>query len=536
MFNSKRRPTVTDLKSALSALEDAVEAARPLVSDDALAPIADVVTTARKRHGFLGDTVVIALAGGTGSGKSSLLNALAGTEVSTVGPVRPTTAEPIVWIPSNPEPGLVRLLDDLGLERRVGHDHSLPAAIIDLPDYDSVEFEHRATVEALVPRVDAVIWVLDPQKYSDRVLHRDYLVPLAGYAGQFLFVLNQVDRLDEPGLAAVLDDLTSRLISEGFDQHHIVTAAARPVGGDARGIDTLVEEIRERFETKRTALAKLMEDVRRAHALLLDATGLSDQVDSSAQGQWETASQSAVEGLADLVSGPGMTKQAEGVGERLATSRAAGPLGRLGAVVRRSRLGRAFGASPDDVKPGEWWSNAGLERVLGGLSRTVTDVSTDLGGPLGRSLRSDLSPARIESAVRASVEGARQGVADLGPPAPKPWWSLAGVLQLVLFVALVAGIVWVWVDGVDRGEVPWNVLLCVGALTLSTLLGLATRASGRRAGRRRAERYRSDIEQAITAQIDERIGAGVLDALAVRSRLAASLVRLGESTSDPNPV
>lgn len=522
---------MADLSVALEALSEALAAAADVVSVDDLTPVAAIASAAEKRHGFLGDTVVVALAGGTGSGKSSLLNALAGDDVSTVGPVRPTTAEPLAWIPANPEPGLVRLLDDLGLERRVGHEHKLPVAIIDLPDYDSVEFDHRATVEALIPRVDAVIWVLDPQKYSDRALHRDYLVPLAGYADQFLFVLNQVDRLDETGLAAVLDDLTRRLTSEGFETPRIVTTAARPVGGDAQGIDALVEEVGERFEAKRTVHAKLLEDVRRAHAALVEATGLSDQFDSSTQDQWDTAKQAAVSGLADLVSGPAMAEQAERVGERLATSRAAGPLGRLGAVLRRSRLGKALGAAPDEVKPGEWWAQPGLEQVLGGLSRSVTGVSTDLGGELGRGLRAELTPESLETAVRASVEGARHEVGELGPPAPKRWWGLVGVVQLALFVALVAGIAWVWVDGVDRGEVPWNLILIGGSLVLATMLGVSTRASGRRAGRGRATRYRADVERAIAAQIDERIGAGIGDALSVRRRLAASLTRLEDAVS-----
>ena len=97
---------------------------------------------------------------------------------------------------------------------------------------------------------------------------------------------------------------------------------------------------------------------------------------------------------------------------------------------------------------------------------------------------------------------------------------------MALFVALVAGIAWVWVDGVDRGEVPWNLILIGGSVVLATVLGVATRASGRRAGRRRATKYRSDVEAAIASQIEERIGAGVAEAVAVRSRLAAALTRL----------
>jgi len=522
---------VADLAAALTALAEALEVAAGIVPEDDLAPVAELARAAEKRHGFLGETVVVALAGGTGSGKSSLLNALAGADVSPVGAVRPTTAEPLAWIPANPEPGLVRLLDDLGLERRVGHDHHQPVAVIDLPDYDSVEFEHRATVEALIPRVDAIIWVLDPQKYSDRALHRDYLVPLAAYAGQFLFVLNQVDRLDETGLAAVLDDLTVRLTSEGFETPRIVTTAARPVDGDARGIESLVEEVGVRFETKRTAHSKLLEDVRRAHRALVVATGLSGHPGSMVQDHWEAARQSAVGGLADLVSGPAMAERAERVGERLATARAAGPFGRLGAVLRRSRLGKAFGAAPDEVRPGEWWGQPGLERVLGGLTRTITDLSTELGGQLGRGLRAELAPEQLEEAVRASVEGARHDAGELGPPAPRTWWGFIGLVQLVLSAALIAGIAWVWVDGVDRGEVPWNLILIGASVVLSTIFGLATRASGRSAGRRRARSYRADVERAITAQIDERIGAAIVRALSVRTRLAASLARLEHAVS-----
>ena len=49
--------------------------------------------------GFPGDAYVLALVGGTGVGKSSLLNALAGGDVSPASARRPTTSEPIAWVP-----------------------------------------------------------------------------------------------------------------------------------------------------------------------------------------------------------------------------------------------------------------------------------------------------------------------------------------------------------------------------------------------------------------------------------------------------
>ncbi len=57
-----------------------------------------------------------------GPAKSSLLNAIAGEEVAKAGHIRPTTSQPLAWIPAQPEPGLVRLLDDMGIVDRVGHD------------------------------------------------------------------------------------------------------------------------------------------------------------------------------------------------------------------------------------------------------------------------------------------------------------------------------------------------------------------------------------------------------------------------------
>ncbi|MGI9611027.1 MAG: hypothetical protein ACR2NL_12110, partial [Acidimicrobiia bacterium] len=440
-------------------------------------------------------------------------------------PVRPTTSQPLAWIPSNPEPGLVRLLDDLGLEQRLGHDHALPIALIDLPDYDSVEFEHRATVEALIPRVDAVIWVLDPQKYSDRALHRDYLIPLVGYANQFLFVLNQIDRLDESGLAAVRADLGDRLRSEGFESPHIVTTAARPATGPTGGIDELLDAIGARFQAKQTAHAKLLEDIRRAHRELIEVTGVGDQTGSPGR-SWEETQRAAVDGLVDLIAGPAMTEQAERVGERLASSRAAGPVGRLGALLRRSRLGKALGASPDEVSAGEWWTQPGLERTLARLSRGITDLSVVLGGELGRRLRAGLSADKLETEVRAAVEGARTQAGELGPPPSRWWWGLVGAIQVGLFAALMAGLVWVWVDGIDRGETPWSLLLVAGSLVLGGLLGLATRSSGRRSGRRNAADYRSHVETLVAEQVEVRIGHEVSEAVLAGEEMMMAIARL----------
>jgi energy-coupling factor transporter ATP-binding protein EcfA2 len=113
---------------------------------------------ARSRLGFPGSAFVLALAGGTGAGKSSLLNALAGKEISPAGPLRPVTTEPVAWVPADAAGELGPLLRWVGVRRVVGHHDARFAdlCLLDLPDYDSVERSHRATVDQLLPRVDAV--------------------------------------------------------------------------------------------------------------------------------------------------------------------------------------------------------------------------------------------------------------------------------------------------------------------------------------------------------------------------------------------
>ena len=139
----------------------------------------------RERPGFPGNAYVLAFVGGTGVGKSSLLNGLAGAAVSAASVRRPTTTSPIAWVPAAERAALVPLLAWIGVEDV--REHAGPdlgtVAILDLPDMDSVAAEHRARVEAILPRVDAVAWITDPEKYHDAALHDDFLARVAAPTG-----------------------------------------------------------------------------------------------------------------------------------------------------------------------------------------------------------------------------------------------------------------------------------------------------------------------------------------------------------------
>ncbi|MBK5266221.1 MAG: 50S ribosome-binding GTPase, partial [Acidimicrobiia bacterium] len=124
---------MSDLGRLMDLLDTAVAQAVASVGAEPLSEAIELANTARRRVGFLGRSVVVALAGGTGSGKSSLLNAVAGETVAEVAAIRPTTSEPLAWMPHVPEPGIVRLLDDMGVDKRVGHLNDLPVVLIDMP-------------------------------------------------------------------------------------------------------------------------------------------------------------------------------------------------------------------------------------------------------------------------------------------------------------------------------------------------------------------------------------------------------------------
>jgi GTP-binding protein EngB required for normal cell division len=182
---------------------------------------------------------VVALAGGTGSGKSSLFNALAGASFSPAGVMRPTTKHlhACVWGMEGAAP----LLDWLSVQRR--HRYGRASALdegeasltglllLDLPDHDSVVTGSAAMVDRLVKLADMLVWVLDPLKYADASVHRRYLLPLAGHAAVTTVVLNKVDTLTPDQVEDCSNDLRRLLDSEGLMETPVLVTSATTGAG-----------------------------------------------------------------------------------------------------------------------------------------------------------------------------------------------------------------------------------------------------------------------------------------------------------------
>ena len=255
------------LDQRLAALAEAAELAHGRLDDGLVEAARAVVQRAGRRLGLGVEATVVALAGPTGAGKSTLFNALAGEELARASHRRPTTstAAAAVWGEVGDE-----LLDWLEVGRR----HRLPGepdglVLLDLPDFDSVELAHRTEVERVIALADLMVWVVDPQKYADGVLHEHYLRPFAAYGEAMLIVLNQADRLEPAARAACVADLGRLLAADGLDGLPVLAVSALT----GEGIDALKKLLEERVSAREAAVARLAADVASASGDLATACG-----------------------------------------------------------------------------------------------------------------------------------------------------------------------------------------------------------------------------------------------------------------------
>ena len=276
---------------SVASLKEAISYGEGRVPETVLLDAAETLERLSQRRELSTEHTVIGFFGATGSGKSTLFNAIAGQNIALSAPTRPTTStvQAAIWEAEGSE----ELLDWLGIDKRVypqtqalaaegettagnkagGNNKAVEGAaapnavtepapglfnrirravggrgemrtrtggliLLDMPDFDSVTTTNRDLAARMMRYVDVLVWVVDPQKYADAVIHRDFMVPLAASGAQALCVLNQADKLAPAEVPAVLASLTRLLQAEGTDAHLL----AAPIAVSARtgeGIEVL---------------------------------------------------------------------------------------------------------------------------------------------------------------------------------------------------------------------------------------------------------------------------------------------------------
>ena len=210
----------TPVAAAAAELDQIATLAASDIEPQILERIRELIDVTSDRAEIDPTWCVIGMLGGTGAGKSSLVNALAGGEVVCAGVLRPTTNEACAVLPAGREPK--ELLGWLGVRTRVCAPGDLPGdtAIIDLPDIDSVEASHAQVAGRLATRVDALVVVVNPQKYADARLHDEWLERLRTSHASVTVALTHIDTLGVAERTSIVSDL--RRILDAPELHAFV--------------------------------------------------------------------------------------------------------------------------------------------------------------------------------------------------------------------------------------------------------------------------------------------------------------------------
>ncbi|CAN5765925.1 50S ribosome-binding GTPase [soil metagenome] len=507
LLRSRQAPNLDD---RLQALRRVVEIGRDRLEPSLVDQARGILERGTERMGFGRNLTVAALAGATGTGKSSLFNRLSGADLSPVGVLRPTTSttQAAVWGEAS------EVLDWLGVARRHGlSDPDLDGLVLlDLPDHDSTQVEHRLEADRLVELVDVFIWVVDPQKYADATLHDDYLRPLAGHAAVTVVVLNQIDRLTEAQRPQCAAELARLLKEDGMTAVQVLSTST--VTGE--GLEELRRTIVTRVREERAAVERLSADLDRLAARLAPRCG-----PAGVRGLGAGDRESLVDALAEAAGVETVAGALAGAHRRDAALAMGWPFTRWlrrfrPDPLRRLHLGRGGEGGRTSLPVATPLQRAQVDSAV---RRTATAAGTGLPDPWPDSIKRSVaaSTQTLMDELDASIS-----VTDL-PETDRPgWWSVANGLQTLLatvavlgflWLALLFGLEWLQIPRPPTPEVeriPWPTLALVGGLlcgfALSLLFQLLARAGAGRRRKRASRALRAGVEA-----IAERTVAGPIE-------------------------
>jgi GTPase Era involved in 16S rRNA processing len=507
----------------LEGLRIALAAGEGRFDPDAAKRAREVIDRAGERLRLGADLTVVALVGATGSGKSSIFNALAGMELAEVGVRRPTTGQAMacVWAMDGADP----LLDWLGVPRRQRtnrrtvldadtQDDLHGLVLLDLPDHDSTATSHRLEVDRLVELVDLLVWVVDPQKYADEVLHSGYLRRLVGHEAVMLVVLNQLDRLTQAEAQTCATDLRRLLDSDGLSAVTMLTTSATT----GAGIDDLRRVLSDLVQRRGAFAGRTLADLDGAVGELRSSLGATEPHPNALPG-----SEELVTTLAQSAGVPVILDSVEAEYLREAQDRTGWPPFTWYRRLRPDSLGRL--GLPEETeaqvrelaRPSAPASTTAHRAQVEQAVRSVTDATV-----------ADL-PQRWTDAVRAAtvaptddlgraLDGAVAAV-DLTLRRPS-WWRTLQVVQVALVAITVIGLLW-WLglgivratgssaSGPSAGPLPLPAVLFLAGAVLGGIAAVLAHWTVRAAARRRRSQVGDALRTAITSVAAERVLAPV---------------------------
>lgn len=553
--DSNRRPAAArmdepTLGARLAGLEAATRVAEGRLPGSAVRNAQGALARAAARREFSPDLTVVAFAGSTGAGKSSLFNAIVGTDLARTGALRPTTSEPMaaVW---GDAPAVAPLLEWLGVaisqrvdqpaveapgptEAATGDGQSAPGipaprvplveaadldglVLIDLPDHDSTDSSHRAHVDRLVERVDVMVWVLDPQKYADALVHDQYLKRYARHADVTVVLLNHADRLTPADLESCLANLHELLVADGLAGARLIATSART----GQGLAELGGVLGEAAASRRASLQRLAADVASAADVLADAA--QDQ-GSSLPVVPRDRLDALAGALTDAAGVEVITKAVRESVARKGRARTGWPITRwVGSwrrdPVRKLRLTASAPAALAGVA-GTAGDPVAMARAAEAVRGYAARASLGAPDPWVRSTRV-VAMSALDDLVPALDDAVRR--ADVARPRHPKWWGAVAALQWLFLVVAATGALWLLglaglrlaamnlPETPTVGGLPIPTLMFVGGglvgLVLGVLAGILVRTSADRAARSARAAVAGEVAQVARTRIVEPIEA-----------------------------
>lgn len=530
----------SDVSVRLDGLIQAVDSGRGRLEDELLAPAETISDRASERLRLSGEHTIVALAGATGSGKSSLFNALTDLDLAGVGVRRPTTSWALacVWGPD----GAQELLEWMGIPvrhqvsrmsmlDRSSDDTKLDGLVLlDLPDHDSTEVSHRLEMDRLVHYADLLVWVLDPQKYADAAIHDRYIRPMASHVDVTIVALNQIDRIPYEHRKTALKDVERILASEGLGGVLVIGVSA--TRGD--GVEDLKRELAKRIRSKAVAKSRLSDDISTIAASIAAKSGTASVPGISPADRLEIDQALIQCAGVPLIVGAvaSSTRRRAAIATGWPVTRWLGRLRRdplkgldVGADMSNAALARSSIPSPTHVQ------RASAEVAIRDLAEKA---SVGLGKPWESAIRaaSTSKSADITDALDQAVMST-----DLGVSRPALWWRIVNILQWLLFAAACVGLGWLLVLGVanvtnfnvsDPPEVagyPAPALLAVGGLAIGIVVAILSRFTGRLSGRFKAKRADRLLRTAIGDVARSKVVEPIEAELAAYARFREGLLK-----------
>ncbi|MEY9859384.1 GTPase Era involved in 16S rRNA processing [Catenulispora sp. GAS73] len=516
------------LTGRLGRLEALLKETDQRLSDFTAQEADRILRRVHERIALSPDHVVTAIAGSTGSGKSSLFNALIRFELAPVGAIRPTTTTGLacIWDPEHAE-AAAALLDRIGVATnnrilrgslldgasRTAEPELTPLVLIDLPDHDSAVRAHRDETDKATAAADLLLFVTDPQKYADASWHERYLRHLGHHQETLVVVLNKCDELAPSDARACAEDLRRILTESGLADVPVLLTSTRT----GEGLQQLRELIVSRVRRKQAALLRSEADVDRAATLI--AAELAPRDVHAPESLSPQAKSATLLAIGDSTSMQALSDLIDATYRRRASAVTGWPVRHaVMTLISRFRGGEAARYTP--------WAGAVAGEPApppiqhGDVEHAVADAVDRVAGAMPPPWAKEMHRIgdRCVKSLSETLDATLSGT-EVGPRLVPRWWTTVQVLHWMLMTAALVGvggaIAYAASGGgkdsslPDTGPVPFPLLVAVVALVAGALLDLLCRPAARRAAarlrvkvaERMAERVRGAADQLLFAPL-----------------------------------